>query len=69
MFDEVHGVSCGVAGVLVLQRGKLWVIKDRKQLVLEGRVDAPVIVVHPSLIHVLSEDSLLLCGRHPCWDV
>ena len=63
MFDDFHGGPCGVAGLLVIQCGKVQVFKDRDQLVHEGRVDSPVLVVQPYLLRVFSEDSLLLCGR------
>ena len=51
------------------QTKRRWVVKDRKQLVLEGRVDGHVLVVQPYLLRVFSEDSLLFCGQRPCWDV
>ena len=47
----------------------VWVVEDRKQLVVEVRVDSPVLVVQPSFFHVFVEDSLLLNGRSPCCDV
>ena len=65
MFVGVHVGTCGVAGILILQHGKVRVVKYREQLVLEGRVDGPVLVVQPSLFCVLSEESILLRGRRP----
>ena len=38
-------------------------------MVLEGRVNGFVLVVQPSLFCMLAENSFLLRGRHPCWDV
>ena len=49
--------------------GQVQFVEDREHLVLEGRVDGPVLVVHPSLLSVFVEDSLLLCWRCLCWDV
>ena len=69
MFYEVHDGPCGVAGVLVILCGKVWFTKDHEQLVLQGRVNGPVIVVQLSLLRVLLEISLLLRGRRPIWDV
>ena len=69
MFDEVHGGPCCVASVLVLHREKVRVAKDCDQMVLEGQVDGPLLVVHPSLLRVFSEDYLLPYGQRPCWDV
>ena len=65
MFDDFHVEPCGVAGVLVIHRGKVRFLKDRDQLILEVRVNGPVLVVQLSLIHVFSEDSPLLRGRRP----
>ena len=69
MFDKVYDGPCGVAGVLVLQYGKVRFVKDRKKMVLGGRVDGPVLIVQPYLIRVFLEDSLLLRGGSPCWDM
>ena len=66
MFDEVHGGPRGVAGVLVLRPDMVRVVKDCKHLVIEVRVNGPVLVVQPSLLRMLSEDYILLCGRRPC---
>ena len=38
-------------------------------MVLEGQVDGPVLAIKPSLLRVFLENSLLLCGQRPCWDV
>ena len=38
-------------------------------MVLEVQVNDPVLVIHPSLLSVLAEECILLCGRRPCWDV
>ena len=43
------------------------VVEDREHLFLESGVYGSVFVVQPSLLRVLAEDALLLCGRIPCW--
>ena len=60
--NEVHGGPCRVFGVLVFQSRQVRVVKYHKQLVLQGQVEIPVIVVHTSLLHVISDYPILLCG-------
>ena len=55
IFYEVHCGPCGIYSVLVLQRGKVRVVKDRQQLVLEGRINGPVLFVQPSMLCIFLE--------------
>ena len=45
VFEEIHGGPRCVSGALVFQSCQVWVVKDRKHLVLQVRVDCPVLVM------------------------
>ena len=53
----------------IFQHGEVGVVKGWYKLIIQGSVDGSAIVVHTSLFHVFAEDTIILPGWCPCWDV
>ena len=68
IIDYPQGCLGGVTCVRIFQCQQVGVFEDGDEMVLQGSVDHPAIVVLAPLLLVLSEKALLLPGRRPFWD-
>ena len=66
MHEYGQGLLGRVSCVCVLEGRELGVLEDVHQLVLQVCVHLSVIVIHVSIVSVLSYDVLLLPWRLPC---
>ena len=63
--DKIEGCLRGVSRVRVFWRRKIYALKDGDDLVLEGGINHPKLIIYMPLLLVLSDEALILPGQIP----
>ena len=66
--DKIEGCLRGVSCVRVFWRRKIYTLKDGDDLVLEGGINHPTLIIYAPLLLVFLEEEIILPGQRLYWD-